>query len=150
MEIKYSLDYSKATTSLGTINSDGITTYLFPNSATPTGTVFRAIRFEVDGATNDNGKSPDLLSLTLEYRKKLPAKWGHTFEVEIRDYKGNTAKQLRSNLLIAIENNPLVEFTFRDDDGDTRNFYVDIASATGLEETGADERGISRIVVVER
>ena len=56
---------------------------------------------------------------------------------------------LRSNLVSAIENKQLVEFTFRDDSGGTRNYYVDIASASGLEYTGYDERGQSQILLVE-
>jgi hypothetical protein len=42
-----------------------------------------------------------------------------------------------------------VEFTFRDDSGGTRNFYVDVASATGLEYSGYDERGVTTINLVE-
>ena len=49
----------------------------------------------------------------------------------------------------AIEAETLVEFTFRDDDGGDRNYYVDITSATGIEYSAYDERGASRITVVE-
>ena len=42
-----------------------------------------------------------------------------------------------------------MEFTFRDDSGGTRNYYVDITSATGLEYTGYDERGTTTINLVE-
>ena len=56
---------------------------------------------------------------------------------------------LRSSLLTAIESNPLVEFTFRDDAGNTRNFYGDIVQLTGMEFTGHDERGVTRLVVAE-
>ena len=95
-------------------------------------------------------KSPDVISYTLEYRKKLEAKWGHTVEVDLsREYKGNSPKQLRANLLTAIESDTLVEFTYRDDDSSDRNYYVDVVSATGLEATGYDERGSSRISMVE-
>ena len=80
----------------------------------------------------------------------MEAKWGHTVEVDLnREYKGNSPKELRENLVSAIENTNLVEFTFRDDDGGDRNYYVDVASATGLEYTGYDERGSSRITLVE-
>jgi hypothetical protein len=149
--ISYGIDYSDTYTQLGVISSDGMTTYDFPDSTTPIGTAFRAIRFRVvlaRGSTTT--KTPDVVSITLEYRKKLPAKWGHAFEVEIRSYKGKTANQLRANLVTVVERNLLAEFTFRDDDGDTRNFYVDVASATGLEETGHNEKGVSQVTVVER
>ena len=35
------------------------------------------------------------------------------------------------------------------DSGGTRNYYVDIASASGLEYTGYDERGQSQVLLVE-
>jgi hypothetical protein len=66
-----------------------------------------------------------------------------------KPYKGKTPLQLRSNLLAVIEQNLNSQFTFRDDDGDTRNFYVDVVSASGLEQTGHDERGSTQVLVVE-
>jgi hypothetical protein len=86
----------------------------------------------------------------LEYRKKLEAKYGHTVEVDLNTtYKGKDPMQLRSSLVSSIESNTLQEFTFRDDGGGTRNYYVDVTSATGIEYTGHDERGSSRITLVE-
>lgn len=51
--------------------------------------------------------------------------------------------------MTAIESTTLVEFTFRDDSGGTRNYYVDVVSASGIEGTGYDERGMSTINLVE-
>jgi hypothetical protein len=153
--VSYATDYSEsAYTSMGEITSDGMTTYTFGSSA---GTAFRAIKFklELERTTNtdtDNykKKTPDVVSLTLEWRKKLPSKWGHQVSLDLnKEYKGNTPKELRSALLSAVESTTLVEFTFRDDSGGTRNFYVDVSSATGLEYTGHDERGVSQINLVE-
>ena len=153
--VSYATDYSEsAYTSMGEITSDGITTYTFGSSA---GTAFRAIKFklELERTTNtdtDNykKKTPDVVSLTLEWRKKLPAKWGHQVQIDLnKDYKGKSPKDLRSALLSAIESTTLVEFTFRDDSGGTRNFYVDVASATGMEYSGYDERGATTINLVE-
>ena len=91
-----------------------------------------------------------MVSLTLEYRKKIAAKWGHTVDVDLtNEYKGNAPKDLRSNLISAIESTTLVEFTFRDDSGGTRNYYVDVVAAQGMEFTGHDERGSTTIQVVE-
>ena len=91
-----------------------------------------------------------MVSLTLEWRKKLEAKWGHQVQLGLNsEYKGKTPKDLRSALLSAIESTTLLEFTFRDDSGGTRNLYVDVTSATGLEYSGYDERGSSMISLVE-
>jgi hypothetical protein len=121
------------------------------------GTAFRAIKFKItlsrSTATTtglEKFETPDVVALTLEWRKKIAAKWGHTVEVDLNNtYKGNESKDLRSALVGAIESTTLVEFTFRDDGGGTRNYYVDVVSAVGVEYTGHDERGATQITVVE-
>ena len=155
--VKYATDYTETYTTLSpTITSSGITTFTFDDASdNPVGKSFRSIKFRLElarGSSGDNPerKTPDVVSMTLEWRKKLEAKWGHQVQVDInKDYKGNTPKDLRSALLSAIESETLVEFTFRDDSGGTRNYYVDVVSATGLEYTGFDERGMSTISLVE-
>jgi hypothetical protein len=134
--------------------TSGTYTQLFGSKA---GTAFRSIKFKITLNRNDAISSgleklntPDVVSLTLEYRKKIAAKWGHTVDVDLtNEYKGNVPKDLRSNLISAIESTTLVEFTFRDDSGGTRNYYVDVIGAQGMEFTGHDERGSTTIQVVE-
>jgi hypothetical protein len=159
VKVEYALDYDTKKdnyTDLGggtLITTNGTTEYLFgPNSTTPTGTSFRSIRFRVTLARGDaTGLSPDVINITFIYRKKLPTKYGHTFTVDMTrvPHKDSTAKQMRSSLLTATESSSLVEFTFRDDDGNSRNYYVDVVQVTGLEFTGHDERGETRVTVVE-
>lgn len=146
--VQYAIDYSTSYTSLGTISSSGTTTYTFGSGV---GVSFRSIKFKLTlSRGSDTSKSPDIVSTTLEFRKKLEAKYGHTVEVDLNNtYKGKDAKQLRNALVSSIESNLLQEFTFRDDGGGTRNYYVDVTSATGIEYTGYDERGSSRITLVE-
>jgi len=161
IKVEYATDYSETyTVAVGTLDStvmgasSGTYTYTFGSSA---GTVFRAIKFKLtlDRSTADTTgqekfETPDVVSLTLEYRKKLSAKWGHTVDVDITNpYKGNEPKDLRAALVSAVESNALVEFTFRDDSGGTRNYYVDVVAAQGIEFTGHDERGTTTIQVVE-
>ena len=161
VKIEYATDYAETyTTAVSTLNSStmgassGTYTYTF---ASGVGTAFRAIKFKLtlerDDATSTNLEkfnAPDVVSLTLEYRKKIAAKWGHTIDVDLtNEYKGNVPKDLRSNLISAIESTTLVEFTFRDDSGGTRNYYVDVVAAQGMEFTGHDERGSTTIQVVE-
>ena len=161
VKVEYATDYAESyTTAVGTLDStemgaaSGTYTYTFGSSA---GTAFRAIKFKLtlnrstDNTTGlEKFKTPDVVSLTLEWRKKIEAKWGHTVEVDLTNrYKGNEAKDLRAALISAIESTTLVEFTFRDDSGGTRNYYVDVAAAVGMEYTGYDERGSTQITVVE-
>ena len=163
--VEYALDYSETyQTALTTITTsslstntgvtdatEGTYTYTLPSAASPIGVSFRSIRFKLTlSRGSDTAKTPDIVSVTLEYRKKLQAKYGHTVEVDLnKTYRGNDPKQLRSNLVSSIEANTLQEFTFRDDSGGERNYYVDVTSATGIEYTGHDERGSSRITLVE-
>ena len=158
--VQYATDYSESYTTAVTLNSttmggaSGTYTYTFGSSA---GTTFRAIKFRLtlsrSTATTtglEKYNSPDVVSLTMEWRKKLPAKWGHTVEVDLHNsYKGKEPKDLRSSLISAIESTTLVEFTYRDDSGGTRNYYVDVMAAVGMEYTGRDERGTTQISVVE-
>jgi len=152
VSVSYATDYVETYTGFVAITTNGTTTYDFPYPCIPSGTEFRAIRFRVQldrGSTNT--LTPDMISLTLEYYKKLDAKWLHQVEVDLNNtYKGKTSKELRSNLLTAIEKGTLVHYAHRDATANSNaNFYVRIQSATGLENTGYDERGISRIQLVE-
>ena len=149
--VSYATDYSESYTSMGTISSDGITTYKF---ASGVGVTFRSIKFKLAfvraSGVASKLKTPDVVSMTLEFRKKLPAKWGHQARINLnKTYKGKSSRDLRSSLVSAIEGTTLVEFTFRDDSGGTRNYYVDIVSASGVEGSGYDERGVSTINLVE-
>ena len=155
--VKYALDYSESFTALSpTITSSGITTFTFnDDDGDPAGKKFSAIKFRLELARGTSGvdflrKTPDVVSMTLEWRKKIEPKWGHQVQVDMsEDHKGRSPKDLRSNLMAAIESETLVEFTFRDDSGGTRNYWVDVVSATGMEYTGYDERGESTITLVE-
>ena len=160
VKVEYATDYVESYTTVETLNAStmgaasGTYTYTFGSSA---GTVFRAIKFKLtlnrSTATTtglEKFETPDVVSLTLEWRKKIAAKWGHTVEVDLNNtYRGKDPKDLRAALVSAIESNTLVEFTFRDDSGGTRNYYVDVMAAAGMEYTGHDERGATQISVVE-
>mgnify|MGYP003133079611 CR=1 FL=1 len=165
VKVEYATDYSESyTNSPGVINASvmgaasGTYPYTFKDTdGNPVGKTFRAIKFKLtlnrsdaDTTGLEKYETPDLVSLTLEWRKKLPPKYGHSVEVDMtNEYKGNEPKDLRSALISTIESTTLVEFTFRDDSGGTRNYYVDVVSAQGLEFTGHDERGSTMITLVE-
>ncbi len=147
VKIEYATDYVETYTTMGTITSNGITTYTFGSNV---GTTFRSIQFKITLATNTKVVSPDMISLTLEYRKKLDTKFGWSVNIDInKAYKGNSSKAMRSNILSAIESNTLLEFTYRDDSSTNRNYYVDITNAQGLEETAYDERGTTQLLLTE-
>jgi hypothetical protein len=133
------------------ITGAGITTFLFGGVSAPAGTAFRSIRFKLILARgSDLSKSPDIRSTTLEFRKKLPAKWGHSVTVDLQQpYGGRSTNELRSALVDAAEATTLVEFTFRDDGSNERNYYVDVSAVEGLEFTGHNESGTTKVLLVE-
>jgi len=150
--VQYATDYTESFTTLGTITSDGTTTYPFPDSTTPTGTEFRSIKFKLTLTRGSSNKktTPDVVSMVLVFRKKLEAKWGHQVQIDLnREHRGKSPFDLRAALVTAIEKSTLAEFTFRDDSGGTRNYYVDVRAATGIEYSGYDERGTTSITLVE-
>jgi len=164
--VEYATNYVESyTTAVEKLDSNvmgeasGTHAYTFGSKS---GTPFRAIKFKLtlyrsgleSGDSGYTGlekfNTPDVVSLTLEYRKKIAAKWGHTVDVDLSNhYKGKEPKDLRASLVSAIESETLVEFTFRDDGGGTRNYYVDVVAAQGMEYTGYNERGSTTIQVVE-
>jgi hypothetical protein len=154
VRIRYATDYSDSfSANVLTINADGVTTGTFPtiaDTANEAGTAFKSIRFEISmqrGSTTTI--TPQLLTLTLEWRRKLPARYTHTVEVDLTGERGRTPLKLRAALVTAIESTAPVELSYRDDDGNTRNYFVDVISAEGIEQTGRDERGVTKLTMVE-
>ena len=174
VKIEYAVDYLETVSSTddqyltlanstftdGLIDTDdtGVTQTIFefPKdtadvSVAPIGKAFRAIRFKISlarGSTTTN--SPRLISMTMEYRKKYERKEGYQFIIDLRDrYKGKTAAGMRSTLQTLAQSNTLSEFTFRDDAGGTRNYYVDVRIPSGEETTGYLEDGQTLVEVKE-
>ena len=174
VKIEYAVDYLETVSSAddqyltlanstftdGLIDTDttGVTQTIFefPKntadvSVAPIGKAFRAIRFKVSLARGGTAtKSPRLISMTMEYRKKYERKEGYQFIIDLRDrYKGKTAAGMRSTLQTLAQSNTLSEFTFRDDAGGTRNYYVDVRIPSGEETTGHLEDGQTLVEVKE-
>jgi hypothetical protein len=152
-------DDDTVASTLSTITSDGTHTYHLPDltagsaALTSVGLAFRAIRVDTAMANGTNNSlSPDIRSVTLEWREKLPAPQRRIWDLDIdltKSWAGNTPKQLRAALETVGEKNLLSEFTYRDDDGNTRNYAVEVATRADEEQTGHDERGIARLRVVQ-
>mgnify|MGYP005819267795 FL=1 len=152
VKIEYATDFDDSSfTTLGTIETNGITTYDFPNSTTPTGTEFRSIRFRATFARSANRLlSPTLIGLTFEWRKKLAAQYGWQVTLDLsKPYGGRSPQALRAALVTAAASTTLLEFTYREDTGNSRNYYVDVVDQTGLEHTGRDETGVAALTLAE-
>jgi len=154
-KVEYALDYSSSyESSTFTVTSNGVTTQTFPtiaNNNIEAGSNFRAIRFKITlnrGSTAT--RTPNVKSISLEWRRKIPAKYGFEFTLDrSENYGGKTPKEMKTDIITAIETSDQVEFTFVDDDGDTQNYYVDVTNMEDVEDTGHGEIGQTRIAVVE-
>ena len=155
----YALNGSTSFTTLSSLTSDGVHTYHFPGTTagdvarTSVGTAFRSFRPRVDMANGTNNKlSPDIRAVELEYREKLPSPSRNVWEIEIdleNSHSGLTPNQMRENIKTAQESNLLVEFTYRDDTGDDRNYPVEVASVDSIENTGHDETGLIKLILTQ-
>ena len=125
------------------IQANGVTTFSFPSVAAPAGTEFKTIQVRVDilVSTGTSG-SPDVRSVTIEYLKVLDDKDAFDFEIDCNgEYFGLTPQELRAAFATAKASKTLVELTYRDDTGGTRNPYVKVFEGQADEETGYDEEG---------
>ena len=159
VKVEYAINYTEGAAdasyvTLGTITTDGRTIYTFPDNGVTAniGEELRAIRFKL---TQSRGSTttlfPDMTSLALVYRKKLRTRWMHTFRIDLNEVQsGRSSKTQRANLLTAIAVAELVEVTFRDDTGNTRNIYCDLMGPEGEERTGRDETGIFTLTAIEQ
>ena len=145
-----------------TIVANGVTTAIFPkigSTATPpvanttsqAGVDFQAIRFKLTlNASTGATATPNVKSLSLEWRRKIPAKYGFAFDIDrTQNYGGRTPKEMKADLITALETSTMVEFTFVSDDGSTQNYYCDVTQMEDLEDTGRTETGTTRLTLVE-
>lgn len=157
--VAYTLNRSSSFTTLGTITSDGVTTYEFPSSATPTGTAFNTIRFQFTGARGSTTtSSPDIREVEFQFSVKLPNRKAFQVTVDLSrdEYGGQSREQMYENLEATIASNLKVEFTYRnrtaDDAGnaDPYNYFVNVTTDSGQDKTGVDWTGKKTLTLVER
>ena len=153
-KIQFYLNYGALDSDNFTITADGVTERTFPtiaNNNSEAGQAFRSIKFKITlnrGSTATD--TPNVKSLSLEWRRKLKARYGFTFDIDRTSrYAGRSPKQQKAALVTAFEQATMAELTYVDDDGDTQNYYVDITSVEDVQETGHGEAGVTRITAVE-
>jgi hypothetical protein len=155
VKVEYAVDYSSSyNASAFTVTADGVTTNTFPtlaNNNVEAGTAFRAIRFKLTlnrGSTATN--TPNVKSISLEWRRKIPVKWGFSIDIDHRErIEGRSPETQLNDLRTAIESGTLVELVYRSRDDNAENYYVDIITAEIIEETGNEFEGVTRLMASE-
>tara|TARA_R100001530_G_scaffold68917_1_gene48937 strand:- start:1654 stop:3543 length:1890 start_codon:yes stop_codon:yes gene_type:complete len=154
--VSYATNGSTSFTSLGSITSDGVTEYNFPNSAAPSGLEFKSIRFKLTLArgTTSTKVSPDINRFELQFRRKLEAKYGWQVTIDLtrprgkKGYKGKTPSELDDLLRTIVDSDTLLSYTFKHNDTNYTH-YVDVAQLSGFEMTGLDDRFERTLTLLE-
>lgn len=130
------------------IEGNGITTFTFPSGEfDKSGTEFRDFQWALEYSSTVDTKGLDVLSVTLEYLVVEDIKESFEFVLDFRE--GASAlpvEELRAAYVVVKALKTLAEFTFRDDTGNTRNYFIKIRAATGDEDTGYLEEGLVRVL----
>lgn len=154
VKVFYRIDHSETDrdtgwTSLGTISSDGKTTFTFGSSGI--GVAFQDIQFRFDltrGSTNTN--TPIIQATVLEYLKLTKKLWGWSFTIDAsEDHDGQTPKEQWASLKTIVESTTLVEFTYRAELDGTETKYVFSHPFAGLIQTGEEFKAQYTLSVVE-
>jgi len=152
VDLGYETNHSGGPTYFTRVESDGTATFDFPNSTDPAGVAFRAISFYLRmGRGSTTTERPVVENVTLEYRKKLAAKYGFVVNLDMNGVspEGQDSEAQRDSLITAIASNTLLEFTYRDRDGNDWNHFVDVVRAEGTDSTGNNWDGSVQLVLTE-
>jgi hypothetical protein len=151
--VEYATDYSESYTTLGTITTTGETKYRIVVGGNPVGEVFRAIKFRVTmarGTTTTN--TPQLIKLTLVWRSVVALLWGVAADIDVNETSpdGRNTKQQIADLKSSLASSTLIEVTYRNDNTESQNYYMDMTDLQSLEEAGGEaEVGIFRTNFIE-
>ena len=149
--VQYRTDYSyndlsSGLTTLGIIESNGITTYSFGSGA---GIAFKAIQFAFTlrrGGGNTN--SPVLEWFALKYTKRLEPAWSYQFTIDCtQPYNHKSTSQLVDAIKTASESTTKIALSFRNDYGGTETYYGIVTNVLGDVQTGIRKEGQFTVTV---
>lgn len=131
------------------IEGDGVTTFTFPTGENDkSGKEFRDIQVALEISGANTGQKIDVYSVVLEYLPVDDDTQAWEFELDFTsEADAKPVEELRAAYVTARKAKTLVEATFRDDTGNTRNLFVKIMDAAGDEDTGYEEKGTVRVRV---
>jgi hypothetical protein len=151
VKVEYATDYVESYTEIKTNTVTGETETTFPiGGANPIGLAFRAIKFRVTldrGSTNTN--TPQLIKMTLVWRQRNRELYGIQADLVLGDDLEPEAIAQIANVKASVLNDELVEVTYRDDDSELQNYYMEVINYDAFLETGHNYAGTVRVVMVE-
>jgi hypothetical protein len=161
IKVEYATNYDDETytvldnsvTTNGLIATTGESKFRIVVNGAPIGEVFRSIKFRVTFARGSvTTNTPQLIKMTLVWRAVVALLWGVAADIDVNEISpdGRNTKQQIVDLKSALGSGTLVEVTYRNDDTESQNYYMDMTDLQSMEEAGGEsEVGVFRTNFVE-
>ena len=145
-----------ATRTLTTKKISGVLEIPLPGQENEEGVPFRAIRPIPEMARGSIlTNTPDLKRLSLKYLKRIQGPlWGWDIVLDLtHEEAGSSVKEQRDFLESLVDptlkGDKLVQYTSKDEEDNSQNFWVFLLAAQADEATGFDDPSFWRITIVE-
>jgi hypothetical protein len=150
VKVEYAVNNIESYTTILTQASTGESETTFPiGGANAIGLSFKSIKFRVTLARGSEIKTPQLVKMTLVWRQRNKELIGVQANVLLGDDASPEAKTQLVDLKTALLKDDLFEVTYRNDDGNTQNYYMEIVNFDAQVETGENHNGTVQLIMVE-
>jgi len=90
-----------------------------------------------------------MIKMTLVWRQRNKELYGVEADIRLGDESSTHARKQLSDLKTAMLNDRLVEVTYRNDNSEEQNYYMEVINYHAVTETGENHEGAVRVTLVE-
>jgi len=150
VKVEYAVNHIESYTTIKTQTATSNTETTFPiGGSNAIGLAFTAIKFRVTLARGSATKTPQMVKMTLVWRQRNKELYGVQANLVLGDNMDVGAKIQLAAIKTALLNDELFEVTYRNDDGGTENYYMEIVGYDAQLETGHNYSGTVQVIMVE-
>ena len=150
VKVEYAINNIESYTTIVTQTSTGESETTLPiGGANAIGVAFKSIKFRVTLARGSSIKTPQMVKMTFVWRQRNKELYGVQANIVLGDDAAPEAKIQLEDLKTALLNDELVEVTYRNDDGNSQNYYMEVVSYDAQIETGHNHNGNVQLIMVE-
>jgi hypothetical protein len=150
VKVEYAINHIESYTTIKTQTATSNTETTFPiGGSNAIGLAFTAIKFRVTLARGSATKTPQMVKMTLVWRQRNKELYGVQANLVLGDNMDVGAKIQLAAIKTALLNDELFEVTYRNDDGGTENYYMEIVGYDAQLETGHNYSGTVQVIMVE-
>jgi hypothetical protein len=150
VKVEYAVNHIESYTTIKTQTATSNTETTFPiGGSNAIGLAFTAIKFRVTLARGSATKTPQMVKMTLVWRQRNKELYGVQANLVLGDSMDVGAKIQLAAIKTALLNDELFEVTYRNDDGGTENYYMEIVGYDAQLETGHNYSGTVQVIMVE-